>query len=100
MTPKGHHVTKKVISGPGWKHVELHSGEKDGVKMEELGPILAGILHKSMMNRMHSKGMGAMAQAHGAMHIQPHFVHFGPPPRSIMHQPPGLMYQRYPIGPH
>jgi len=50
------HFTERVTEGDGWKRVEIHGGD-----MSEIGPMLAGMMHKSMMAGMHARGKrGAM----------------------------------------
>ena len=58
------------------------------------------MMHKSMMNKMHNKGKGGMAQGHGAMHTMPHFMHFGPPPGFMRHHPHGFMNHGHHGPPH
>ena len=61
MTAQGHHIKKTVTSGPGWKQVELHSEDNEPLNMAEMGPIIAGMMHKSMMSGLHGKnGKGNM----------------------------------------
>ena len=56
---QGHHTTKTTTKGDGWESVEITGDMGGGMDMGDIGPMMAGMIHKSMQNGLHAK-RGAM----------------------------------------
>ena len=56
---QGHHTTKTTTKGDGWESVEITGDMGAGMDMGDIGPMIAGMMHKSMQSGLHAK-RGAM----------------------------------------